>query len=334
MNETVSDLMSILDADIVVEYNEPKPSKVVDEDTESDELEQEEYFDEDVLDEEGEEYAEDEDDVEDSDEEDSDEDFEEEVDEDSDVPEEVELTIDGETVRVTKEELTSGYMRNKDYLSKVQEAEEKIEKLRSEEESLLKAQKVFAFSSEKQLAEFEEAIAKEGGWLNIERTRDPVTVAKFKEMYQNVQNQAKLAETVQAEYKAKQEASYDADMTKVVNHLAKTIPNVSKELFEEMDKYVMDVGFTEEAVRSIRDPIAWSLIHKAMMYDKAQVRKVTEPAKTPKRVKKPVATRKEQPNTGRRSLDKKIDALSKTHGNKERNSQVARDAIADFLRLG
>lgn len=325
MSEITNDLMAFLGDDIVVQEEVTEETvEAVEEIVEEAEAEEVvEEIDEDLDDDAEEDF-------------DEDEDSEEETDADEvDEPEEFELTLDGESVKVTKEELTSGYMRQKDYLTKISEAESKVEQLKNQEAELMKAQQVFSFSATKQLDEFNQAIEAEGGWLAIERNRDPVQVAQFKEMYQNVQNNAKLAETVQAEYKAKQEASYEADMMKVAKHLIKTVPGITKETFEELDKYVIDCGLSEDYARNIRDPNAWVLIHKAMAYDKAQVRKIAEPNKQPKRVKKAVSTRKEQPiASGKRSLDKKISSLAKTHTNKEKNSALARDALADFLRMG
>lgn len=325
MDEVTStnDFMAFLGDDMYVETEETV--EVEADEFEPEELE-EEFEAEEVSDEEFE------------DESDEDEEFDEDLDEDEDEVEEAgetvdefELTIDGEPVRVSKEELTSGYMRNKDYLTKVAEAEEKIEKLRQEEEALMKSQEVFAFSSKKQLSEFEAAIKAEGGWLAIERSRDPVQVAQFKEMYQNVQNQAKLAETVEAEFRAKQDATYEADMMNVAKHLIKTVPNMTKETFGEMDAYITEMGLPEEYARTIRNPVAWSMIHKAMMYDKAQVRKVEKAAPTPKRVKKPVATRKEAPaSTGRRQLDKTINAMKNTT-DRAKQRELATSAFAGFI---
>lgn len=325
MSEVSSDLMAFLGDDITIEVPEAEETvETVEEvDDTVDEVEAEEAEDEASV-------EQDSDDVDDDDGE-VDEDSEET---DTEEPEGIELVLEGETVRITKEELTSGYMRQKDYQAKVSDAESKIEKLKSQEVELMKVQEVFAFSSTKQLAEFNQAVEAEGGWLAIERNRDPVQVSQFKALYQNVQNNAKLAEGVQAEFKAQREAAYETEMMGVAKHLIKTVPGVTKETFEELDKYVMDMGLTEDYVRNIRDPIAWTLIHKAMAYDKAQVRKVAEPNKQPVRVKKSVNTRKEQPASGRRSLDKKIGELSKSHGNKEKNSALARDALADLLRLG
>lgn len=318
-----NDFMAFLGDDMYVE-------EVETEETEEHELEEE--VEEESIEDEHEDESEDEEgldddelDEEESDEEDLDDD---EDDEDAVADEEFELTLDGEAVRVSKEELTSGYMRGKDYQVKVAELEGRIENQKAEEAATMKAQEVFSFSSKKQLVEFEEAIKAEGGWLNIERSRDPVQVAQFKEMYQNVQNQAKLAESVEAEYKAKQDASLQEDMVKVAKHLVKTIPNMTKEVFSELDSFTTEQGLDPT---TIRDPKAWVLIHKAMMYEKAQVRKVEKTAPAPKRVKKAVTTRKEVPaSTGTRKLHKTIDAMKKTT---DRGTQrdLAVSAFASFI---
>lgn len=321
MSTETSDFMAFLGDDMYVETEETV--EVEADEFEPEELE-EEFEAEEVSDddEEEEEFDDSDEELEDLDED------EEEEEEAEETIEEFELTIDGEPVKVSKEELTSGYMRNKDYLAKVADAEQRVEVLKQEEATLMKSQEVFAFSSKKQLAEFEEAIKAEGGWLNIERSRDPVQVAQFKELYQNVQNQAKLAETVEAEYKAKQESSLQDDMVKVAKHLVKTIPNMTKEVFTELDSFTTEQGLDPT---TIRDPKAWVLIHKAMMYDKAQVRKVEKTAPVPKRVKKAVTTRKEVPaSTGTRKLHKTIDAMKKTT---DRGTQrdLAVSAFASFI---
>ena len=330
MSEFTSDFMAFLGDDVVLvspeteeTVTEPQEEMIEEEIIED----EEEFEEEDELD--AEEVSEDDEEFDDEDELED-----EEAEEEEEQSDEIELTIEGEVVKVTKEELSSGYMRSKDYLKKVAEAEERVERLKAEEDTLLKSQQVFSFSSKKQLSEFEAAIEAEGGWLNIERTRDPVQVAQFKEMYQNVQNQAKLADTVEAEYKEAQAKSLQKDMEKVAIHLVKTVPNITREVFDELDNFTNEYGLDPT---TIRDPNAWVLIHKAMMYDKAQVKKVDKSAEAPKpakRVKKTVATRKEQPvSSGHRSLNKKISELKNTRSNKERNSEVARSAIADILRM-
>ena len=319
-----NDFMAFLGDDMYIEEVETEETVVDDEPEEVEEFE-EEHVEESDEDEEGLE----EDDA-DEDEDDLEEDLDtDEDDEDAIADEEFELTLDGEAVRVTKEELTSGYMRGKDYQTKVAEAEERVEKLKQEEVVLMKSKEVFAFASTKQLAEFEEAIKAEGGWLAIERNRDPVQVAQFKEMYQNVQNQAKLAETVQAEYAETRAKSLQSDMEKVAKHLVKTIPNMTKEVFVELDNFTSEYGLDPT---TIRDPNAWVLIHKAMMYDKAQVRKTVKEAPAPKRVKKPVATRKEAPVAkGSRQLHKTIDAMKKTT-DRGAQRELAVSAFASFIK--
>ena len=327
MTTETNDFMAFLGDDMYIETEETVEDQA--DEFEPEELE-EEFEAEEVSDEEEEEeFEQEESDEDDSEDEDLDEDEDEE--EAEETVDEFELVIDGEPVKVSKEELTSGYLRNKDYLAKVAEAEQRVETLKQEEATLIKSQEVFAFSALKQLSECEAAIAAEGGWLAIERNRDPMQVAQFKEMYQNIQNQAKLAETVQAEFKANQEKTYEADMMNVAKHLIKTVPNMTKETFSEMDTYITEMGLPEEYARTIRNPVAWSMIHKAMMYDKAQVRKVEAPVKTPKRVKKPVSTRKEAPtSTGTRQLHKTIDAMKKTT-NRDKQRELATSAFAAFF---
>lgn len=332
MTTVTSDFEAFLGDDLVLEM--PEAEETVEQEFEAEEVE--EHEEDEVVDVEEDDEDDLDEDFDDDEENDDDLDEDKEVDEDEEAEEaeqtdEFELTVDGELVKVTKEELTSGYLRNKDYLAKVAEAEQRIEVLKQEEATLMKSQEVFAFSSLKQLEECEKAIEAEGGWLAIERNRDPIQVAQFKEMYQNIQNQAKLAETVQAEFKAKQEASYEADMVNVAKHLIKTIPNMTKETFSEMDAYIMEMGLPEEYARTIRNPVAWSMIHKAMMYDKAQVRKVAAPEKAPKRVKKSIATRKEAPvASSRRKLDKTIDAMKKTT-DRSVQRELATSAFAAFI---
>lgn len=227
--------------------------------------------------------------------EDSEEDVEvdDEAAEDDEQPEpkaEEEFEVDlgrGEKVKVTRDELIKGYLRQSDYTRKTQEVAEGRKRLEGEASEVLRERAQYAAL----LPKLEEQIrlveaAPEPDWDAL-YAQNPIEAARLERKFrvEREQREAKLA-AIQAEkarveqanqqQSAQQFRAYVAEQQEVlVNELipAWRDPKVARREKAELVEYALKAGLTTEEVRTLADARAVAMLHKAMRFDRAMARK-------------------------------------------------------------
>lgn len=254
-----------------------------------------------------------------------------EDDEQPDPKPEEEFEIDlgrGEKVKVTRDELIKGYLRQSDYTRKTQEVAEGRKRLESEASEVLRERAQYAAL----LPKLEEQIrlieaAPEPDWDAL-YAQNPIEAARLERKFrvEKEQREAKIA-AIQAEkarveqanqqQNAMQFRAYVAEQQEVlVNELipAWRDPKVARREKAELVEYALKAGLTQEEVRTLADARAVAMLHKAMKFDRAMARKqaglqgAQKPASSP--TLKPGAAPSKPPV--KVEVKKQFDRLKKT----------------------
>ena len=217
----------------------------------------------------------------------------EEAEEESEEPEGEEeeelyaVTVNGEEVAVSLDELLSGYSRQSDYTRKTQE----IATDRKEMESLQQQynSEVAKIQQERQqyMDTLTNIISNQGGELekfaNVDwdslRENDPIEYVTTREQYREAQEriqglqqeQARAAQTQQAQMKQAQHEMLQVEKGKLVEALPEWgKPEKQKELAENLQSYAKEQGFTAEELNSLVDHRSVLVLLKAQKYDQLQ----------------------------------------------------------------
>ena len=217
----------------------------------------------------------------------------EEAEEESEEPEGEEeeelyaVTVNGEEVAVSLDELLSGYSRQSDYTRKTQE----IATDRKEMEALQQQynSEVAKIQQERQqyMDTLTNIISNQGGELekfaNVDwdslRENDPIEYVTTREQYREAQEriqglqqeQARAAQTQQAQMKQAQHEMLQVEKGKLVEALPEWgKPEKQKELAENLQSYAKEQGFTAEELNSLVDHRSILVLLKAQKYDQLQ----------------------------------------------------------------
>ena len=217
----------------------------------------------------------------------------EEAEEESEEPEGEEeeelyaVTVNGEEVAVSLDELLSGYSRQSDYTRKTQE----IATDRKEMEALQQqySSEVAKIQQERQqyMDSLTNIISNQGGELekfaNVDwdslRENDPIEYVTTREQYREAQEriqglqqeQARAAQTQQAQMKQAQHEMLQVEKGKLVEALPEWgKPEKQKELAENLQSYAKEQGFTAEELNSLVDHRSVLVLLKAQKYDQLQ----------------------------------------------------------------
>ena len=217
----------------------------------------------------------------------------EEAEEESEEPEGEEeeelyaVTVNGEEVAVSLDELLSGYSRQSDYTRKTQE----IATDRKEMEALQQqySSEVAKIQQERQqyMDTLTNIISNQGGELekfaNVDwdslRENDPIEYVTTREQYREAQEriqglqqeQARAAQTQQAQMKQAQHEMLQVEKGKLVEALPEWgEPEKQKELATNLQSYAKEQGFTAEELNSLVDHRSVLVLLKAQKYDQLQ----------------------------------------------------------------
>jgi len=229
-------------------------------------------------------------------EEESEEEAEEDVEESEEESEETEgegeeelyaVTVNGEEVAVSLDELLSGYSRQSDYTRKTQE----VANDRKEMEALQHQYNSQVQQIQQERQQYAEAltniIANNSGELekfsNIDwdtlRENDPIeyvtTREQFREAQERIQGlqkeQERVAQTQWAENKKAQHEMLQVEKGKLIEALPEWgNPDKQKDLSANLQSYAKEQGFTSEELNSLIDHRSVLVLLKAQKYDQLQ----------------------------------------------------------------
>ena len=229
-------------------------------------------------------------------EEESEEESEEEVEESEEESEETEgeeeeelyaVTVNGEEVAVSLDELLSGYSRQSDYTRKTQE----IAGDRKEMETLQQQYNSEIAQIQQERQQYMDALTNvmQGSMGELEkfanvdwnalRENDPIEYVTTREQYreaqekiQGLQNeQARAAQTQQAQMQKAQQEMLQVEKGKLVEALPEWgEPEKQKELATNLQSYAKEQGFTADELNSLIDHRSILVLLKAQKYDQLQ----------------------------------------------------------------
>jgi hypothetical protein len=188
----------------------------------------------------------------------------------------LELEIDGEKVKVSKEEAKNGYLRQQDYTQKAQNLA--AERQATQQHIMKQFAEVQQMSQEigqltnidAQLKQYEQV-----DWQAL-RESDPLSYGIHKAEFNDMRLQresvvagigAKQAQF--GEMQAKQFAEQTAEAQK---HMATLVPGFGKEHLAQMTAQGIKAGFTAEELSKVSDKRSMELLWKASQYDALQAK--------------------------------------------------------------
>ena len=197
------------------------------------------------------------------------------------------VTVNGEEVAVSLDELLSGYSRQSDYTRKTQE----IANDRKEMEALQQQYNSEVQQIQQERQQYMDAltniIANQGGELekfanidwNALREEDPIEYVTTREQYREAQDkiqglqqeQMRAAQAQQAENKKAQQEMLEVERGKLIEALPEWgEPEKQKELATNLQSYAKEQGFTAEELNSLIDHRSILVLLKAQKFDQLQ----------------------------------------------------------------
>lgn len=201
---------------------------------------------------------------------------------------------DGNTQRLTLEELEQGQLRQADYTKKTQELAEERKQTEAERESLQQARQEYAQRLELAQQVIEQSVPEEPDWEKL-RKENPGEYAALRADYDAHQRdlqtlQAERQRVHQEQVQAWQEKHVEAkkEMRETLKQTVSEWDSDEKLLqgLEEIETYAVDTyGWAPQQLGAVTDPNIVVALRKAMLYDrleneeKPKVRKKTKKAK-------------------------------------------------------
>ena len=197
------------------------------------------------------------------------------------------VTVNGEEVAVSLDELLSGYSRQSDYTRKTQE----IAGDRKEMEVLQQQYNSEVHKIQQERQQYMDAltniIANQGGELerfaNVDwdtlRENDPIEYVTTREQYREAQEKvqglqhehARAAQVQQAQNNQAQQEMLKVEKGKLVEAMPEWgDPDKQKDLSANLQSYAKDQGFTAEELNSLVDHRSVLILLKAQKYDQLQ----------------------------------------------------------------
>ena len=197
------------------------------------------------------------------------------------------VTVNGEEVAVSLDELLSGYSRQSDYTRKTQE----IANDRKEMEALQQQYNSEVQQIQQERQQYMDALANvmQGSMSELEkfanvdwdalRETDPIEYVTTREQYREAQEkiqgfqneQAKAAQAQQAEMQKAQQEMLKVEKGKLIEAIPEWAePEKQKELATNLQSYAKEQGFTAEELNSLVDHRSILVLLKAQKFDQLQ----------------------------------------------------------------
>ena len=201
----------------------------------------------------------------------------------------VDVTIDGEIVQVTQDELVKGYSRQSDYTRKTQALSEERKAFEEERQAVRQERDVY----EQMLGRLEQQLQtsitpEEQQQLDHLRQTDPVQYVLAKEELDARQERAEAIRAEQDRLKAQREEdekkALEAHVAKEREALLVAVPewkdqSTFKKERDQIEQYALSVGFTPEELAQLYDSRAMVVFRDAMRAGRASKAKPTQKVK-------------------------------------------------------
>lgn len=228
----------------------------------------------------------------------------------------LELEINGEKVKVSKDEAKNGYLRQQDYTQKAQNL------ARERQESQAHIQQQFAqvqqFSAEiGQLTTIDVTLNQ---YQNVDwpalREADPLSYSTHLAEYNDLR--ARRGDMVQAigskqqQFAAIQQQQFAQQTQEAQTYLTAKIPGFGKEHLSQMKEFGVAHGFQPEELANVSDKRMLEVLWKASQYDKTQAttqKAVKAVAALPTKANKPAPASKP---ANEQNIDKQVKRVQQT----------------------
>lgn len=227
----------------------------------------------------------------------------EEVEEAEDEPGTFTVTVDGQEVEVTQDELLQGYTRTATFTQRMQQVAELRREIESERATIHQQREQYA----ERIAMFEQAIQsmqQEPDWDRL-REEDPAEYAAQMADYQRRERQLALAraerQRMEAETQAEREQQLRTYLAEESQKLAEAIPEFKDPATAAAEKARMvgyakeKFGFSDADLSQVYDHRVLVLLRKAMQWDELQSKTEPKALKKAKKVKNPKVLRPGSP---------------------------------------
>lgn len=217
----------------------------------------------------------------------------------------IELEINGEKLKLTKDEVKNGYLRQQDYTQKAQILAR--ERQEAHQHFQQQAAQITQMSAEiTQLSNIDAQLNqyKDVDWQAL-READPLSYSTHRAEVNDLRFQrgevtAAIGQKQQALTQAQQQASAQAfaqQTQEASQHLAKVIPGFGKEHLAQMKDFGQKTGFSAEELGHVADKRMLEILWKASEYDKGQAKTaqvIKKVAALPTKANKPAPASKPQ----------------------------------------
>lgn len=192
------------------------------------------------------------------------------------------VVIDGQERRVTLEELQAGFQRHADYTRKTQEAAEQ----RRQAESEAQAARTLRDQYAQQLGQLKQLLSQPEKKPDFPWDTDPAQAMRMAHEWTERQEQRRTAAAeVEAEQRklheqkaAEERQEQERILTTARERLPALIPEWKNQELATKEKrevveYAVKAGYSPEIVARATDPVAISMVRKAMLYDRLMAKK-------------------------------------------------------------
>lgn len=239
-------------------------------------------------------------------------------DEDTDGAEYETVTVDGQEIQVTRDELKKGYQRQADYTRKTQEVAEQRKQYEQERQTLQQTYQQIAERAQQYEQALQQSMEQEPDWQRLwqedpdEYNRQRWDWQDRKERLQQAQRERQEAQRRQQQEAQRQfQQRVQQEHERLVNERLPHWQDAETAKKEKADvmTYARDtLGFSEEELQNVADSRAVEAIYKAMKYDDLQAKK---PATKKKAAKAPKPAKSGTPTTKRDRSAREVEQLNK-----------------------
>lgn len=228
----------------------------------------------------------------------------------------LELEINGEKVKLSKDEVKNGYLRQQDYTQKAQTLAKDRQNWQAHVQQ--QAAEVQQFSQELgSLTSIDEALQQyqQINWQQL-RDEDPINYAAHATDFQNLKaSRNDLVASIQQKQQNLEQArkqTFHEQSLEAQAHMAKVVPGFGKEHIKQINDFAMKQGFTANELKNVADKRMIETLWKAAQYDKSQAatkQAIKKVSALPTKANKPAPASKpaSQLNT-----EKQLQRLKKT----------------------